>query len=307
MFFQTTIRDSIELNGIGLHSGKKSTVYLMPAPVSTGIVFVPYKEDKENSIRVYIDNLLHSNNAITIGNDSFSIKTIEHFMAAFYALDITNLFVVVDGTELPILDGSSNQIVESILETGSQVQNAFYEIFYLPYPIWIEEDGSYLIALPSNNFKITYTIDFSLKSSAVGTQTAHFNVTKDTFINELASARTFGFLEDIDYLKANNLAMGGSLHNALVYTRDRLINEDLRFTNECVRHKILDLIGDLSLVGYKMMGHFIAHKSGHSMDMALVKKIDRIIKRRKKTPAISRELLEKRNKEFKEFKKRMNL
>lgn len=307
MFFQNTICNDIRFEGKGIHTGEQSTVLIKPAPVDTGIVFVQWGEDPSNGVQAHIDNLIQTNNSITIGKNGNSIQTIEHFMAVFYAYDIQNLFVFVDGHELPILDGSSVKIAEAVEHAGIQVQNAFSEVFYIPYPVWVEEDGRYLIALPSDDYKVTYTIDFSSKSTAVGTQTACFNVEKETFRKFIAPARTFGFSEDLDGLKNKNLALGGTLDNALLYTQDRLVNKGLRFENECVRHKILDLIGDLSLTGYKMRGHFIAYKAGHTMDAELVRRIARLINRKKITRTVSSTILKKKEIEFIRFKRRMNL
>jgi UDP-3-O-[3-hydroxymyristoyl] N-acetylglucosamine deacetylase len=308
MFFQNTLKTRVEVEGIGIHSGEISRVSLVPAPVNTGIVFLPYvNEEPSTRVKAHINNLLFTNNAITIGNDLINIQTIEHFMATFYAYDITNLYVLVKGNELPILDGSAKEIVDAIERAGIYTQNAFYEVFYIPYPIWVENDGRYLIAIPSNEFKITYTIDFTSKSNAIGTQTAHFTIDKGVFKEAIAPARTFGFSEDLDQLKTNNLALGGSLENALLFTRDGLVNDNLRFTNECVRHKILDLIGDLALAGYKMKGHFMAHKSGHSMDTELVRKINKLMKRKQVSRNISHYLLRKKEMEFNRFKRKMNL
>ena len=306
MFFQSTISDRVEFCGVGLHSGKRAKVILHPAPPHTGAVFLPHNRDKRHGIRATIENLRKTNNAITIGRNGFSVATIEHFMASFYALDITNIYIEVEGDEVPILDGSSNEIVKGILDVGVKAQNAFCDIFYVPYPIWIEDDDSYLIVLPNNNFKVTYTIDFSSKSSAIGTQTASYIVNHETFKRSIAPARTFGFFEDIDYMRTNRLALGGSLDNALVYTKHELINDNLRFDNECVRHKILDLVGDVSLVGYKIRGHFIAYKSGHAMDMMLARKIDGVIKKSRQTDDLSEEV-KKEELEFKRFKKRIDL
>ncbi|UCB47430.1 MAG: UDP-3-O-[3-hydroxymyristoyl] N-acetylglucosamine deacetylase [Spirochaetota bacterium] len=307
MFFQNTIGESAKLNGVGLHSGEKSTITLRPAPINTGIVFIPEGETIEHGIKAHFESLRDTHNAITIGSNGFDVRTIEHFMATFYALDITNLYVMVGGHEMPILDGSSQDIVEAIERAGVVAQNAFHDTFYLPYPVWVEEDGCYLIALPSNGFKVTYTIDFTSKSRAIGTQTAHFIITPEIFKTNIAPARTFGFFEDIDSLRANNLALGGSLDNALLYTREGLVNDNLRFENECVRHKVLDLIGDLSLTGCRVMAHLIAYKSGHSMDMNLVKKIDAVIKRSKGSRKVPRKILYRRKMAFKRFKRRMNL
>jgi len=308
MFFQRTLKERTGLEGVGIHSGKSSKVSLIPAPPDTGVVFLSVQNGKASKgVRAHIDNLLFTNNAITIGGDGLNIQTIEHFMATFYAYDITNLYVLVEGNELPILDGSAQKIAEAIESVGVHIQNAFQEVFYIPYPVWVEKNGRYLIALPSNEFKITYTIDFSLKSHAIGTQTAHFTIDQDTFKESIAPARTFGFSEDLNRMKTNNLALGGTLENALLFTRDRLVNDHLRFTNECVRHKILDLIGDLALVGFKFTGHFIAHKAGHSMDAELVRKINRLMKRKQTSRTVSRYILRRKEMEFKKFKRKINL
>jgi len=263
LFFQNTIGKSVTLKGVGLHSGEKSLITLLPAPINTGIVFIPEGEAIEHGIKAHFESLRGTHNAITIGSNGFDVRTIEHFMATFYALDITNLYVMVGGHEMPILDGSSQAIVEAIERAGIATQTAFHDTFYLPYPVWVEEDGCYLIALPSNGFKITYTIDFTSKSRAIGTQTAHFIITPETFKASIAPARTFGFFEDIDSLRANNLALGGSLDNALLYTREGLVNDNLRFENECVRHKILDLIVDhLSKLHYFSHACFVRRGLG---------------------------------------------
>jgi len=307
MQLQKTIGKAVSLEGVGIHSGKKSHVLLTPASLNTGIVFKPANPKSSTGIVARVDNLVCTRNAITIGRDGYSIQTIEHFMAVFYVLGITNLYVIVDGEELPILDGSSIKILEAVKEAGIVFQEDYSEAFSIPYPIWIEEDGKYLIALPGDGFRITYTIDFSSKSRAIGTQTAHFNVTPEIFEESIAPARTFGFFEDMDDLRSNNLGLGGSLENALIYTRDELLNPNLRFANECVRHKILDLIGDLSLVGFQLRGYFIAHKSGHSMDMEMVKRIRRIASRSKRYKVLPRELVKRKEREFLRFRKKINL
>jgi UDP-3-O-[3-hydroxymyristoyl] N-acetylglucosamine deacetylase len=171
----------------------------------------------------------------------------------------------------------------------------------------VEENGSYLIALPANDFQVTYTIDFTIKSRAVGTQTAHYRIDRETFVEAIAPARTFGFYEELEFMKRNNLALGGSLDNALVFTREGLINDDLRFADECVRHKILDLIGDLALIGYPLHGHFIAYKAGHSVDLALAKRIDMVRRRKQRSRVIPREIMRRRETEFKKFKQKVNL
>jgi UDP-3-O-[3-hydroxymyristoyl] N-acetylglucosamine deacetylase len=307
MLLQSTVNDTLVLEGIGLHNGEKTKVFVFPAPVNSGIVFLPLAKEDRYGVKAHYSNILNTSNAITIGSGPFNIKTVEHFMAAFYAFGITNAFIRVEGREMPIFDGSASKFVRAIEKTGVRAQNELQDVFHIPYPIWVEENGSYLVALPNSQFKVTYTIDFSLKSEAIGTQTAHFSVDKETFKHSIAPARTFGFYEDIEHLKKNNLALGGSLDNALVFTRDGLINDGLRFSNECVRHKVLDLIGDLALIGYRLAGHFIAHKAGHSMDLELVKKIDRVMRRKRRIRVIPKEILRRKEFEFTQFKNRMKL
>ncbi len=305
MFFQNTVSDSFTIEGIGLHTGASSRVTISPAPVDTGLLFIPDDRDISEGIKAHFTNLRSTTNAITIGNNGYDIRTIEHIMAAFYAYDITNAYIRVYGGEMPILDGSSEKYIRAFEEAGMAVQHAVQKIVYIPYPMWIEHNGSYLIVLPNEQFKITYTIDFNSKSEAVGTQTAHYTITRDTFKNSIASARTFGFVEDLEMMQQNNLALGGSLDNALAYTKDGLLNDYLRYDNECVRHKMLDLIGDLSLIGYKMMGHFIAYKSGHSLDLSFVRKINRIMSRISSPRALSHDIIRRKEIRFNRFIQRI--
>ena len=306
MLLQSTVASDILVEGIGLHSGMPVSVTIQPAPENTGILFSSSLNHTEKGVHAHFSNLQKTQNAITIGNESFNIQTIEHFMAAFYAFGISNAILVVHGSEMPILDGSSKEIVDAIQKVGVRNQGAIQDSFHVPYPIWVEDNSSYLIALPADDFRITYTIDFTSKSSAVGTQTAHYVVDRDSFTDSIAPARTFGFYEEIESLKSKNLARGGSLANALVFTKDELVNDSLRFENECVRHKMLDLIGDLALIGYRLSGHFVAHKAGHAMDLALARKIDTVKKRKQRGSAIPRQILKRRELEFQKFKERIN-
>jgi len=306
MLLQSTVASDILVKGIGLHSGSTVSVTIHPAPENTGILFSPSMNDLGKGVRAHYSNLQKAQNAITIGNESFNIQTIEHFMSAFYAFGISNAVMVVHGSEMPILDGSAGEIVEALQRVGIRTQGAIQDSFHIPYPIWVEDNSSYLIALPAEDFRITYTIDFTSKSSAVGTQTAHYVVERDTFTESIAPARTFGFYEEIESLKLNNLALGGSLDNALVFTKDELMNGSLRYNNECVRHKMLDLIGGLALIGYRLSGHFVAHKAGHAMDLALARKIDMVKKRKQRGSAIPRKILKRREVEFQKFKERIN-
>ncbi len=326
MYFQGTIKKEVSFKGIGLHTGRESEIKLFPAPPDTGIVFVKINNQNEYGCRsiecfdsiekilkngtiieAKTANITETNNALTIGKGQEKVKTIEHFMAAFYSLGITNLYVAVIGEEMPILDGSSKPIIKKIEKAGIVNQNSICTPVYLPYPLWVEQNGSYLIALPSSRLKVTYTIDFTNKSSAIGTQTAQFVINTDIFKKEIAPARTFGFYEDIEKLKKVNLAKGGSVNNALIFTKDGVINESLRFKDECVRHKILDLIGDMALLGRRVVAHFIAYKSGHTLDIEMVKKIEKSIRRTRHLHKVPSEVVRKKQREFNSFRKRINL
>jgi UDP-3-O-[3-hydroxymyristoyl] N-acetylglucosamine deacetylase len=307
MIFQGTLKSSFEIEGIGLHGGEKSCVCVEPAPPDTGIRFVPLGDSSDSSgVQAHFSNLHSTNNAITIGSDDFIIRTIEHFMAAFYVYNVTNAVVTLRGNEMPILDGSSIEIVRAVEEAGVCIQNEFQRVVYIPYPIWIEERGCYLIALPGDDFKVTYTIDFTEKSEAIGTQTAHYTINPAVFKKSIAPARTFGLVEEKETLRKNHLALGGSLENALHFTRDGLMNDELRFHNECVRHKILDLIGDLSLIGHRMAGHFIAYKAGHSLHLDFVRKIDRVVRRSGGGRRIAQEVVRRKEMQFRRFMRKIN-
>ncbi|MDI6703979.1 MAG: UDP-3-O-acyl-N-acetylglucosamine deacetylase [bacterium] len=264
---QHTIRKEIGLSGIGLHTGKKVRMVLKPAPVNTGVRFV----FKGVSIPATLENVYSSNREITLEKDGVEIHTVEHVLAAIRGLEVDNIIIEIDGQETPIGDGSSIPFVDIIKESGVISQNRKRRLIKLTQPFSIKDKDKYIIILPEERLRITYLISFN--HPLVGTQVATFLINKKTFERDIAPSRTFGFLDEVEDLQNRGYALGGSLENAVVIGRDCILNEGLRFQDEFVRHKILDLIGDLFLLPGYIVGHIIAIKSGHSLNVKLLRKI----------------------------------
>ena len=272
---QKTIAKEISFSGIGLHTANKAKVTLKPASVDTGIVFIRKDLSGSPQIKACVEHVLSpqkSPRRSTIENNSASIHTVEHLMAALSGLGITNLYVELDNNELPGLDGSSLNFVEFIHQAGIKEQEKEEGCFFLKEPIKIEEGGASIIALPSNEFKISYTLDYNLAFP----KTEFFEVTVNpaTFKNEIAPARTFCLESEIAELKRQGLGQGANFENTLVLDEHgKVIKNKTRFPNEAVRHKVLDLIGDLYFTGSPIRAQIIALKSGHSLNLKLVHKI----------------------------------
>ncbi|TGN18720.1 UDP-3-O-acyl-N-acetylglucosamine deacetylase [Leptospira idonii] len=265
-----TIKSSITLKGIGLHSGKTVTLRLHPAEAGTGLIFFLYKGLSKVRIPVSLDHVVDTSNATTIGDGgSNRIQTIEHLLAAVHTLGITDCILEIDAVEVPIMDGSSAPFWEGIRSAGIQELEETIEPIRIANPMWVVDGDKYLVMLPSDELKVTYNIDFNhpLLRGQSYTTTLNENILSE----DILPARTFGFLKDVEALQARGLAMGGSLDNAVVLTDDGYLNESLRYENECVRHKILDLIGDLAVMGRPFYGHLIASKAGHALDISLAK------------------------------------
>lgn len=269
MAFQKTIKQELKIIGIGLHSGELSELILKPAPPDTGIIFVFEQNNLRVPIKSIVENVIDTRYAVTLGKEGFKVSTVEHFLAALIGLEIDNLYVSINSHEMPILDGSALEFVRKILKAGIEKQDKLKKYLYLEEPAEVVEGDKHLVYVPADDFKINYTIDFN--RSILNKQTAFFEINPKTFIHDICKARTFTFLDEVSYLRKNGLAKGGSLDNAIVLTDDDILNDGLRYPDEFVRHKILDLIGDLYLCGYPVKGHFIAYKSGHTLDVRLVK------------------------------------
>jgi UDP-3-O-[3-hydroxymyristoyl] N-acetylglucosamine deacetylase len=267
---QHTIRKAVSLEGIGLHSGKPVRLALSPAPSDSGIVFRVGTE----RIPAAPESVVDSHYATTIGRNGTRVQTVEHLMAAAAGLGIDNLEVEVDGTEIPAMDGSAKPFVGVLLSAGRAQQAARRRPIDIPHPIRVGSGGRFIHIEPAATFRISYTLDND--HPAVGTQVLSVSPTEESFVEEYAPARTYGFLKDLGALRKNGLALGGSLDNAIVVGKRGTLN-GLRYRDEFVRHKILDLIGDLALLGRPIHGHVIARNAGHALNFELVVAIQRAL------------------------------
>ncbi len=258
---QRTIKKEVTFSGIGLHTGREVIVKIRPAARDTGIVF--YRKDKGALIRADLNNIADTAFATTLYSGNARIKTVEHFLAATSGLGIDNLIVEVTGPEMPAFDGSAMAIVEILLEAGIAKQGRQVSFIKVVKPLIYEDAHSRIMCLPYEGRKFSYHISFD--HQVLRQQSFSVTINEKTFVSEIAPARTFGFLKDIENLQALGLARGGNLDNAIVIGDEGILNPSgLRYENEFVRHKILDAIGDFALAGYPVLGHFIFEKSGHS-------------------------------------------
>jgi UDP-3-O-[3-hydroxymyristoyl] N-acetylglucosamine deacetylase len=269
--YQRTIKNNIICKGIGLHTGKTVQMTLRPASTGTGVVFIR-TDLAYTRIRAAAANTDTTSYATSLSQNNVSVKTVEHLLAAFAGLNIDNAYVELDAEEIPIMDGSARPFVKLIADAGIVTQEMAQPALKIITPIFVRDGNKQLAIWPSERTSISYFIDFN--HPLLKEQSMHYQLTEETFLREVSEARTFGFIRDVKTLQANGLAKGASLENALALDENSVLNEDgLRFRDEFVRHKILDLIGDLSLVGMPIIGHIVAHKSGHRMNAQMVGKL----------------------------------
>lgn len=269
-FYQKTLAKSASCSGIGVHSGRKVRLSIHPAPINHGIKFKRTDISEGRSIPALFSRVVDTSLATVIGQDGCIVSTIEHLMASFSGLSIDNALVELDSYELPIMDGSAGPFTKLIKTAGIKIQNAPRFFFMAKQPIILEDNGKSVGVYPGSERRITYTITFD--HPLVKTQSLSIDLSSDEFETEIAPARTFGFYHEIEYLKKFGLARGGSLDNAIVLDRDQILNpEGLRYPDEFVRHKILDCIGDFSLLGMPIMGHIKIFKSGHAFNHEFLK------------------------------------
>lgn len=268
---QQTLGEPIEINGVGLHSGRKVSMKLIPADIDFGIKFYRTDLKKNNSIHAIWSNVSNTLLSTTISNDfGISVSTVEHLMSALSGLHIDNLKIEIDGPEVPIMDGSSKNYVDLIEKISLKTLNKNRKIIKIKKKIKVEKDDSSIELKPNNQFAIDFQIDFP--SPLISKQSCHLQLVNGNYKTDIASARTFGFEKDVDMLRSKGLALGGSLNNAVVVGENKILNsEGLRFKDEFVRHKILDSIGDLYLAGYPIQGYFNGNKSGHYLNNLLLK------------------------------------
>ncbi|NVL91009.1 MAG: UDP-3-O-acyl-N-acetylglucosamine deacetylase [Desulfobacterales bacterium] len=268
---QQTLARPVHCTGIGLHSGKKVNLTIRPAPVNHGIKFVRTDLPHKPVISAHFRNVIDTSLATTLGTDGVIVSTIEHLMAALAGLHIDNALVEMDAYEAPIMDGSAGPFTSMLKEAGIRNQSGKRFTFVVKKPIEMEDDGKKVGLYPSDTLKVTCTIEFD--HPLIRRQSYTISLINGLFEKEISRARTFGFLHEVNYLKQNGFARGGSLENAVVIDQNRILNhEGLRYENEFVRHKVLDCIGDLSLLGMPFIGHIVAYKSGHALNHALLKR-----------------------------------
>ncbi len=267
---QQTIRRPVACSGIGLHSGNKVTLRLKPAPADHGIVFKRLDLDGLE-IPAVVSNVVGLQYATALARETASVETVEHLLATLVSLGIDNVLVELNQAEVPIMDGSAASFVYLVDEAGVKPLATPRKFLKVVRPIALSRGDKRIALYPSDDFKITYSISFD--HPLLRHQTRTLRLTRDVFVDEIAPARTFGFLKEVEMLRQRGLALGGSLDNAIVLGETGVLNSSLRFDDEFVRHKILDAIGDLALVGYPIIGHLVAHRGGHALHASFAQKI----------------------------------
>tara|TARA_Y100000991_G_C21966415_1_gene347081 strand:+ start:717 stop:1631 length:915 start_codon:yes stop_codon:yes gene_type:complete len=283
--FQGTLAKVIEFNGVGLHNGKLISLSIHPAGPNYGIRFKRTDIENSKEILAHLDNIISTTLCTTIGKKNQEISTIEHLMAAFSGLGIDNALVCINSNEIPILDGSSAPFVDKLNEIGVQRQEVKRRVIRLSQPLEVRCKDQFMRYEPcfkgnDSCLQVNYTIDFSC-SKAIGKQSLSIALTSKAFMS-LCEARTFCHINEVNGMRKQGLAMGGSLDNAVVVDDEKVINNDgLRYSDEFVRHKVLDCIGDLALLGGQLLGRITVHKGGHSLHAQFVKKISEVLTKTK--------------------------
>ena len=268
---QRTVAGEVSCSGVGLHSGRAVNLTIKPAPVNHGIKFVRTDLPEHPSIPARFSCVVDTSLATVIGTDGVIVSTIEHLMACFSGLGIDNALVELDAYEVPVMDGSAGPFARLIAAAGIREQDALRHFFVLREPIALQHDGRLVVAHPDSTFRVSCSIEFD--HPLIRKQSCSIEVSEEIFAHEIAEARTFGFLHEVEQMKRFGLARGGSLENAVVVDSHKILNrEGLRYQDEFVRHKLLDCIGDFSLLGMPILGHIVAAKSGHAFNHAFLKK-----------------------------------
>jgi UDP-3-O-[3-hydroxymyristoyl] N-acetylglucosamine deacetylase len=276
MLKQRTLKNTIRATGVGLHTGEKVLMTLGPAPANTGIVF--RRTDLDPVVQVRADGMHVGETTLgtTIMGDGAKVATVEHLMSAFAGLGIDNAIVELSATEVPIMDGSAGPFVFLIQSAGIAEQNVAKRFIRIRKPVEVTDGDKWARFTPFDGFKINFEIEFDHPVFKRHTQRASMDFATTSFLREVSRARTFGFMRDMEFLRSMNLGRGGSLDNAIVLDDYRILNDDgLRYENEFVRHKILDAIGDLYLLGHSVIGEFSGFKSGHGLNNQLLRALVR--------------------------------
>ncbi len=270
--YQCTIRKSIDFKGVGLHSGKEVCMTLKPSESNSGIHFVRTDLPGDNTIPAFMNRVVDTRLATTISENGVTVATTEHLLAALSGLGIDNIIIELDAKEVPVMDGSAAAFAEEIQHAGILRQNSHRRVVRITDTIVFHDNGRTVRIEPYDGLKITAAIDFDHQT--IKQQSYSVTVDRKSFMNDISTARTFGFVDDVEELQRNGLALGASLDNAIGLDRQGVVNkEGLRFADEFVRHKILDILGDMTLLGCPVLGHVIAYKSGHGHHVGLLREI----------------------------------
>jgi UDP-3-O-[3-hydroxymyristoyl] N-acetylglucosamine deacetylase len=271
MIKQRTLKNTIRATGVGLHSGDKVYLTLHPAEPNAGISFRRVDLDEPVTINATPENVGETMLSTTLVKEGVKVSTVEHLLSALAGLGIDNAVVDVSAAEVPIMDGSAGPFVFLLQSAGVVEQDAPKRYIRIKKQIRVEEDDKWAAFEPFDGFKVTFSIDFDHPAFPGHLKTSVMDFSSTTFVKEVSRARTFGFMKDIEFLRENNLALGGSLDNAIVVDDDKILNEDgLRYADEFVKHKILDAIGDLYLLGHSLIGEYKGFKSGHALNNKLL-------------------------------------
>ncbi len=272
MIKQRTLKNAIKATGIGLHTGEKIYLTLRPAPVDTGIIFRRVDLDEPVEIAARPENVGSTTLSTTLEKNGVRISTVEHLLSALAGLGIDNAYVELSAPEVPIMDGSAGPFVFLIQSAGIDEQNAAKQFIRIKRSIVVEDDDKWVRFDPFEGFKVSFTIDFNHPAIRSRSQQVVMDFSTTSFVKEVSRARTFGFMSELEYLQEQNLALGGSPDNAIVLDDYRILNDDgLRYDDEFVKHKILDAIGDLYLMGHSLIGAYSAYKSGHALNNRLLR------------------------------------
>jgi len=274
MVKQRTLKNTIRATGVGLHSGKKVYLTLKPAPVDTGIVFVRTDLDPAVEIPAHALNVGDTTLSTTLVKGDVCIDTVEHLLSACAGLGVDNAYIEVSAAEVPIMDGSAGPFVFLLQSAGVDEQSRAKRFIRIKKPVSVIDGDKEARFEPYDGFAVRFTIDFDHPVFRDRSQTAELDFSTTAFVKEISRARTFGFMRDFEYLRANNLALGASFNNAIAVDDYKILNEDgLRYEDEFVKHKVLDAIGDLYLLGHSLIGRFIGHKSGHGLNNLLLREL----------------------------------
>ncbi|MAY17991.1 MULTISPECIES: UDP-3-O-acyl-N-acetylglucosamine deacetylase [Methylophaga] len=274
MIKQRTLKNVIRATGVGLHSGEMVYLTLRPAAPNTGIIFRRVDLDPVVEIEAKAENVGETALSTTLIQNGQRVSTVEHLLSAFAGLGIDNAYIDLNAAEVPIMDGSAGPFVFLVQSAGIEEQSVAKQFIRIKKPVLLEDGDKWAKFEPFEGFKVSFTIDFEHPAFTGRPQQVDVDFSSTSFVREVSRARTFGFMKDIEKLREMNLALGGSMDNAIVVDDFRVLNEDgLRYEDEFVRHKVLDAIGDLYLLGHSLIGAFVGHKSGHEVNNRLLRKL----------------------------------